>query len=318
MSNFPDMVTEYGGVPIGGLALMGAGNVYFVVQSGHTAYSYFKDRFEGRRYQNDNSALLHNTITTALTATVSGRNDYVIVMPDSNDYDEGATLTMNKDYVHLICPAGLGSTYGASTRAATIDPNAAAHAITITGRGCEVAGFWIRGYAEKYCVQVSGNGCWIHHNHCAITNTSTTGSAAGGIDVTSSGYEARVESNYIFSNAGNDATIAFGIQISASASRSQVLGNYIAVFNGNTMSNGIKMNDGCAMYVCDNNVLCESTAGGGVTAGTLSIGIYGGDSGLVTRNLIGIATENNAVNGGTADQTYVINYEASGGGTAAT
>jgi len=317
MSVSPDGLYQYGGVPAGGLISMGAGHVYYVMQSTNSNYTEFASTHT-HKYNDDGSDLLHTTITSALSATVSGRNDYVIVMPDSSDYDEGATLTMNKNNVHLICPAGLGSSYGASTRAATIDPNTSANAITITGRGCEVAGFWIRGYAEKYCVSVGGNGCWIHNNHCAITNTSTTGSAAGGIDVTSGGAEARIERNYIFSNAGNNATIAFGIQISASASRSQVVGNYIAVFNGNTMSNGIKMNDGCAMYVCDGNILCETTAGGGVTAGTLSIGIYGGDSGLVTRNLIGIATEANAVNGGTADQTYVINYEASSGGTAAT
>ena len=61
----------------------------------------------------------------------------------------------------------------------------------------------------------------------------------------------------------------------------------------------------------DGNVFCES-------GGTISIGIQTSTTTMVTRNLIGIATTANAVNGGTANESYVENYMSTSGGKLAT
>lgn len=144
MTTAPDGLFQYGGVPVGGSAVgYGVGNVYYVMQSTNALYSTEFLTSKVGHYA-DKSARVHTSITTALAATVSSRNDYVIVMPDTSDYDEGATLTMSKANVHLICPAGLGAPVGCM-RGASIDPNTGEHAITITGRavGCWFLDSWL-------------------------------------------------------------------------------------------------------------------------------------------------------------------------------
>jgi hypothetical protein len=61
------------------------------------------------------------------------------------------------------------------------------------------------------------------------------------------------------------------------------------------------------------NYLWENAGGGGVDAGIFTLGISTSAQCLVSDNRIGIATEANAVSGGTADQSYVCNYEGTSG-----
>lgn len=298
----------------GGLAYgFGVGNVYQVVQASNTSvYNYVQENFAGQYA--DGSQAVHTSITSALAATVAERNDYVIVWPDDTDYDEGATLTMNKACVHLICPAGLGMERGCA-RGATIDPSSAATAITITGRGVEVAGFWIRGYAEQLVVSAGGTGCWVHHNDIAIASTSSSGTAGAGVTIGAAGV--RVENNFIFTNAGTSATVTHGILASAGTTRTIVRNNDIMVSNGCTMTVGIQTGGNDVMCLVDGNILGECAAGGSTGAGTLTAGINVGTASFATNNRIGLATQNNAITGGTADQSFVSNYEASSGGTLA-
>lgn len=301
-------IDKAAGIFPGKIAGHGAGEIFYVCQEANAAYSWLDARVPAEN--------LFTTITAALAATVTERNDYVLVWPDATDYDEGATLTMDKNNVHLICPAGLGGEYGAAMRAATIDPSSAAHAITITGRGCEVAGFWIRGYTEKICVYVNGNGNWIHHNDCAITNTTAL---AGGIYVSSSGSGAKIENNFVFTNAGS-GTFLYGIYAHPSATRTQIKNNVITVSNASTCTNGIDTTaagsmTGAAMFIVADNIVVEEPAHSTTSASTLSCGIRAGEAVACINNRIAIATEANGLIGGTANCTFVTNYEPTSGGT---
>jgi len=297
MTIAPDQLFQFGGEPVG--SMLGIGNVYYVIQTTHPQYSVFIRDRQGT-YKNDDSAIVHTSIASALTATVTKRNDYVIVMPDTTDYDEDETLTMNKNNVHLICPAGLGAPVGCM-RGATIDPNSSAHAITITARGVEVAGFWIRGQAEYYCISISGvyGGGWgyIHHNDCAITSTSSSGTAAGGIIVSSTdagaGTSQTIAYNRVFTMAGTTATVVGGITASYTSAWLQVIGNHVVVGNGCAMTFGIQ-NRGVMGIIADNYVY-EAATSAGMSAGTLTVGIDVGESVFCVNNSLSIATTANAI-----------------------
>lgn len=88
-----------------------------------------------------------------MDATVANRNDYVVVMPATGDYDLTAALTMSKARTHLICPAGIG--WGGITgNSARIHQNTAATAvITVSADNVEIAGFFFKGDAAS----TSGN-----------------------------------------------------------------------------------------------------------------------------------------------------------------
>src|SRR3990170_8432286 len=88
---------------------LGLGNVYYVIQTTNGDYTRFVRDMQFT--YPDGTSSVYSSIQTALDACIDERNDYVVVMPDTADYDVGATLTMSKANVHLVCPAGLGSEY---------------------------------------------------------------------------------------------------------------------------------------------------------------------------------------------------------------
>jgi hypothetical protein len=312
MTTVGDGLYQYGGMPVGA-DLMGVGNVYYVCQTANTTvHADMVQRFGGKKYKNDHSNVLHSTIATALTAMVAYRNDYVIVSPDSSDYDNAATITLAAGAGHLICPAGLGPERGC-IRAATIDASSAAHGITITGRGAEVAGFWIRGYTEKGCITSTGLGAFIHHNDCAVTCTT---SAAFGITIGAAGMQSIVSRNFIFSNAGG-GTWLHGIDVNPSATRTKVTNNEIHVGNSSTLTVGIDTtvlgtNTGASMMTVADNIILENATA------TLSAGIRTGPWVLAVRNLVGMTTTANAFIGGTAGESLVDNRISTDGGKAGT
>ena len=102
----------------------------------------------------DGDVRLYSTIADALTATVSGRGDYVYVMPGT--YTITTQLTLSKDGVHLI---GLGNTGEA------ILTGSASNIMTITGDGVEVAGFTMNLASTKKAIAMTGaDKCRIHDN----------------------------------------------------------------------------------------------------------------------------------------------------------
>ncbi len=287
--------------PAGTQLNLGVGNVYYVIQTASSFYKQFEA--DNQMTYADKTKALHNTIHDAVNSMVSERNDYVIVFPDATDYDEGETIALDVTSGHLICPAALGPDVGCM-RTATIDPNGAYHGVTITGRGAELAGFWIRGYADKDCVRTSGNGCYIHHNDIACNSSGTLGHgiyAEAGADGT------RIDYNYIFSNVSGGTTIA-GIYGINGVSRFIVRGNEIIVDDA-TFTYGIFMPNTATWSVCDSNTIFESP-NGTTTVGT---GISLGTGCIATKNLVGITTTANAFVGGTANESLVENYLSTSG-----
>lgn len=282
---------------------LGVGNVYHVFQTGQDKYAQMWADLH--TVYSDGSVSVYNTIHDAVNACVSERNDYVIVYPDATDYDEGETIALDTTSTHLICPAGVGSAVGQAMRAATIDPAAAAHAVTITGRGAELAGFWIRGYADKDCVRTSGAGVFIHHNDIACTSSGTLGH---GIYIAAGGDGTKVEYNYIFSNVSGGTTIA-GIYGINGVSRLIVRGNEVIVDNA-TFTSGIFMPNTGTWSIVDSNTVFESPDNSSV----VTTGIAVGTGVIATRNLVGITTTANALTGGTADESTVLNYSSKSGG----
>lgn len=291
----------------------GIGNIYYVCLSGSTIpYAYAGDHYQTTYL--DGSTALQATITAALAASVTERNDYIIVAPDASDYDEGATLTIANTAVHLICPAGLGEEKGASMRAASIDPNTSAHAVTITGRGVEVGGFWLRGYDDKYCVHLSAGtatGCYVHHNDCAVNASSTL---AAGIYLAGAVSGTRVANNYVFANIGGGTMVA-GIFATNTCTRTHITENHIYT-GGATCTVGISIGDGSTHGYVGGNILQEAAVCGGAGAGTFTKAITINEAGMAVDNRISMADPSNAISGGTA-QNCVNNICSLDGGTIA-
>lgn len=322
MSIVPDELYHRGGAPIGGVEALGAGNIYYVIQTTNTLYD--TDFWQSRigTYGNDGSERVHNTIQSALDATVANRNDYVIVAPDSADYDLTATLTMTKRNVHLICPAGLG-TYGFPTNGARIDMTADDEAITVTADCVEIAGFFFKGYLDASIIHLSGTR-WhnvIHDNFFGM-KASSAGSANYGIKADGACSHFSFYRNY-FTNyspaamSGTDNAVAGFIGVTASSSTRGLIRDNLMHTGGNTaVATGIS-NAGYGMFIIGNH-LWEDVAFGGTEAGTLTLGISNSVDSFCADNRIGIATAGNGVSGGTADQSYCHNYEGTSGGTALT
>ena len=309
LTNFPNGISSMGVPVVGGGAGLGIGNVYFVVQAAQDYSSEF-NRMRKTTY-NDGSVNIHTSITSAVDACVSERNDYIVVFPDATDYDEDATLTLDVNSTHLICPAGMGNTIGCATRGATIDPSSAANAITITGRGVEVAGFWIRCYTEKYGFYVSAStGSYIHHNDIAVTPT--TASAAG-VYIRGAAAGTRVENNFIFTNTSG-TTMAFGIRAENTCTRTIVRNNWISISNGVTCTYAIMTGEADVMCIIDGNIIQEVPVAGGAGAGVITNGIQAGLGSLVSNNTIAMADTGNAIGGGTATNC-VNNISSLDGGT---
>lgn len=278
----------------------GVGNVYFVCVTGSTTpYAHLID-YQQTTYL-DGSTAVQPTITTALAATVSERNDYVIVMPDATDYNQAATSTMAAMSSHLICPAGIGPDVGC-LRAATLYSGAAAHGITISGKACEVAGFWIRHYADKYGIYVGtamANGPWIHHNDFAMEGSGTLGC---GVKLIGNVAGSNIEKNFFFDNV-SDGTLIGAISCDNGASRTFIKDNVIMISGGSTtVTKAIEIKTNEAWCWIDGNVICEAPSS------TVSIGIQSSVNTVVSRNMIAITSSGNAVNGGTSAESYIRNW----------
>jgi hypothetical protein len=304
----------------------GYGNVYYVCQAANTIpYRDLSLKFGGQTYS-DGSQILHTTIAAALTATVANRNDYVIVVPDSSDYDVTATLTMDKARTHLMAPAGIG--WGGITgNSVRIHMNTAAtDTITVSADNTEIAGFFFKHDASS----TSGNTItysgtrWcanVHDNFFGMYATAATNNygiyAAGAMN------HYAIYNNYFTNyspglNTGSNNTILAFIGITSGSSTRGVIRNNIMLTGVNTTV-AAAINDAGTGTVIMDNLLYENTANGGNDAGILTLGISTGTDALVVRNLIGMATANaaNAVSGGSANTSYILNYEGTSGGTLA-
>ena len=318
MSTFPDGLFQYGGVPVGGSPIgLGIGNVYYVIQTSNDSYASMVEDKQGI-YHNDGSWRVHTTIASALSSTVTERNDYVIIVPDNSDYDLTATCTMDKKSVHVICPAGLIWQVGAPNAARIHQNTADTPIFTMSGAACEVAGLYFKNAAStaaagatiygatgSYCVS-------IHNNFFAYVSSGGTNSPCIANIASSEGFGwGKIWNNKFYTMTGASTTTAAMILIAAQAGGVDIDGNEFMVDDGNTVTAAI--NSASIKGTIKNNYFHEMITQGGTGAGTFTgaititnaQGVIGNRGSVLTGHMIA---------GGTANACFSDNHDGHVGG----
>ncbi len=284
------------------------GKVFFVIHADNTSDNHLLDEFPVDRdgvprvYQTISGAATDNlAIQAALDATVSGRDDYVIVMPSNgNDYDLGALLTMSKNNVHLISWEAINANpdkVGASRSTVLEQTASSVDVVYITGQNCEFAGFYIKPKANYSAVQIGATAhCFnIHHNliYVSVSTTMTAYSIDG--FTTKGAIYGTLANNYFTSTSGTCAAV---IRMGDSNTGTMITKNYLICGDGATWTVGI-WNNAYKGVTQDNTVAAIDGAGadGTVTTAFTTTG------GVCNRNIA------NTVN--TADFTNDGTYMAS-------
>ena len=246
-------------------------------------------------------------IQAAIDACVSGRNDYVIIMPGGgNKYNCSTKILMNKNNVHLVTLEAIANTgsnpsVGASGQV-YIDQSASDDLIYITGRDCEVAGFQACPKQNYSTIEggSTAHGAHVHHIMMYMYGSGTPIdflTLYGSIYVT-------IENNYLTSVTG---TVPKAIAVHPSNTGAIVRGNYIIVADGSTATIGI-YNGAVKGLTCDNIVAATSS---GPAQGTITTALSCGD-GICTRNMLGVANTADLAAGGT--YSFIQNYGGTNGG----
>ena len=319
MTNFGDQVFQFGGTPVGSIETLGMGHVYYVMQTANPNYVEFAAN-RTKQYNDDGSDLLHTTIQSALNATKTERNDYVIVMPDNDDYNVTAAVTMSKRNVHLLAPGGLGAAVGASNAVRFDQETADTAHLTLTGDSCEIAGLWFKATGASTHLSTTGRICVptastgqvanIHHNYFFMNLSGADNAPAINYYNGGSGNYSNIHHNR-FQYMTPSTTSTYGCYISSANSNFEY--NSMLVQNGCTVTNGVRMNGagGSISY----NSFYASIAGGGLSAGAFGAAILmtGNDTTACVGNRGAVGT-GTLINGGTADTSWCDNRSAVNGG----
>lgn len=248
-------------------------------------------------------------IQAALDACVANRNDYVLVLPSSDDFDMTTKLTMSKRDVHLIGMDYLSNRQDTGSNSATkIHMTGDDDAILLTGGNCEIAGFYFKNYNNQSTIMSTGSVCdcpHIHHNHFNLNATTTSGVPA--IDFSTSGSSfVLIERNTFASNVSN-VTFSSIISVSASCTWAKVMKNSLICGDGCTWTVGI-LNLGYKGQTCGNTVAAITGAGddGTVTTGIQTAG------GICNDNRLNMANTADVTADGTYDElanySHAINH----------
>ena len=330
MSVIPDALYHLGGIPVGGIQTWDVGNIYFVIDPDHPQYNDFMKQRQTGSYANDGTSMVHSTIQAALNATVTERNDYVVVVPHPHTgvyIDHTAALTMTKNRVHLICPSNFGldgmgfkspviNHYGTATTAA----------ITLSGHNCEIGGLLFRSANNKDTIDVGSGtqGLNVHDNFFGMS--SSDGSTNKAIDASVVHYFNIHNNHFTNFNPGamtsTDNDLEYFIYISSSSStRGRIVNNTMCTGNNTEVTAAISVNG--SDLLIRGNVMWETSALGAAEAGTLTAGIiYTNGNGLVIDNRIAITDTSAAISVSGAAAVKAVacinNYSSLDGGTIVT
>jgi hypothetical protein len=264
------------------------------------------------------------TIQKGLDACTANKDDYVILMPSSTDYDITATLTMSTARVHLVCPTGIG--WGGITgNTVRIHQNTAATAtITVSADNIEIAGIFFKGDATQTTgniITFSGTR-WcanVHDNFFGMYATALT--ANYGIYAAGAMNHFAIYNNYFTNyqpglNTGTNNNIAAFIGITSGSSTRGIIRNNIFLTGVNTTVAAAIADASTGSIIMD-NIIYQSVANGGNDAGVLTLGVSSGVDSLCLRNAICIdhGSVANAFSGQTSNQGLILNYEPQVGGT---
>lgn len=254
-------------------------------------------------------------IQAALDACVAGRNDYVLVLPSTNDYDLTAALTMSKRGVHLIGLDYLSHKLETGANSATkIHQTGDYDIITLTGGNCEIAGFYFKNYNNQGSIVCTGgvaDVAHIHHNHFNMNATTTSGVAQVDFSGASSSF-VTIERNTFATNV-SDLTFASLIDISSSCTWARVLKNNFMIGDGCTCTIVIA-NYSYKGQTNDNDIFCASGGGGATSTITNAITIGGGVAAGNRMSIAGTTTQDLV---GGSSTSFVDNRDAGNGGSLA-
>lgn len=279
----------------GKVAGFGMGEVFYVCQSANTdAYGWLNARVPA-----DN---LFTTIQAAADATKESRNDYIFVWSDNSDYDLTTTVTLSKKDVHLIGVGGFGYDVGC-TNAVKIHQTGAYPAFTVTDSNVEIAGFWIKNYANKQAILTSGASYCLnyHHNNFQMYFSSSPKAIVDFDDAAGSwGYLCHHCNFIVYAASG---TIAKIVETGDGG------GGYVCNHNN------FQIHGGCTATTC-----IDLTGGSGSCANFNTFGTGGGASGGTITDCITIGVSDSTIGnrgtveagsvivGGTAVKSYSMNY----------
>jgi hypothetical protein len=296
-------------LPFGGI---GVGNIYYVINTTEAHYAQFCADYnvvysDGSESvcPDDGEGGNATGIHAALTKTVAGRNDYVIVMP--GDYNSYYAYLMTKSAVHLIAPAGFGYDIGANNSTCLFCNSGDTEdaVIKISARACEVAGFRMSSFPDESAILLTATALSpnIHHNTIALNWGAGTIKAAI-LGETAGGSWGKIERNLLWSTYGNARTCAAVILIAANATGCQVNHNEIVIGDTNIATIGIS---NLAVKGATNfNIFSESGGSGAANGGTITKCVTISASGCAMGNLGAVAT-GQLLAGGTTGHSFVGN-----------
>ena len=225
------------------------GKVFFVIHADNASSQQLLEEFPVDRdgvprvYSTTSGAATDNlAIQGALDACVSGRGDYVIIMPgNGNDYDLGALLTMSKNDVHLISLEGMDkdpNRVGASRQVVLEQTAASVDVVYITGQNCEFAGFYIKNKANYSAVQTGAvaHSAYIHHNLMYMIVSTTMSVPVIDLYTTKGAIYCTVSNNFLTSQSG---TCSAGIRAADSNTGTMISHNIVMVGDAATVTTGI-------------------------------------------------------------------------------
>jgi len=268
-------------------------------------YNWLQQRIPGDRlFKADGSTVA--AFTNAIANCVSYRNDVIVV--HDGPYGIEATIDLGSiASVHLIGSNGLGMACG-SMGGAYIVQTGAYPTITL-GDWCEVAGLQIwncSGEEAIYATVKQGN--HVHHNFFRMVASAgiTSGvQLAGGYG---NNYN-RIEFNKLMHYAGTAALAAIG---GGSGTGNDVCNNEIVIYGSVVYDYGINFASETGAQINDNLI---SDCGGN---GTITVGIQSKTTSgtCVIGNRLQLPTTTGLA-GGTANRSFVQNFDAQAGGATA-
>lgn len=244
----------------------------------------------------DGDVRLFTTIQAALDACVTQRDDYVVTVPGVN-FTITTALTMSKSRVHLICPSGIKE--GAWPGDTSITQTGNYDVITITGNGCEVAGFWLTGKQGYDTIDIGTT--WtadIHHNYFCMSATdgSDNSGISGSAPIQSSIHHNWFNNHLPGAMSGTDNDLGYFIEITSGAATRAYIADNVFISGLNTEVTAGILYAGCQAIIV-RNLLVEDVAHGASEAGTLTLGISVAANNFLCDNRVGIQTAANAISG---------------------
>lgn len=320
MNRFPHGVSSFGNV-LDGIGMgSGFGNTYYVCQQ--TSAAWYKKWLDNHSLvYDDGSVSCHTTIQSAVNATTNNRGDVILLAPDVNDYDLAETVTINKNRIVIACPQNIipGGYCGTQLRIHNAG-DFAAFTITATA-SVTIAGLFFRetvSSGDDYPIIDVQAGAQVWGisllNNWFGAATGASGHATKGIvNFGDTGGDHNIINNMIsIYNPTDSKTVAALLRFAAQVQGCIIKENWFHTgSHATTVTNAISMEGSSYNNFITGNHIHESTMGTCI----LTYGITAGDD-HVADNRISIAAANlaNAVNGGTANRTFVNNRCSNLGG----